>query len=64
MEVYSLDEYIKIYYQGVKAEFARTQGVSPQQVSQWIKQDFIVIEHQLYSWRRDLIKPLNDQDSK
>ncbi|MBD1225995.1 hypothetical protein [Xenorhabdus griffiniae] len=63
MEVYSLEDYIKVYYQGVKAEFARKQGVSPQQVSQWIKQGFIVTkDHKLYSWRRDLIKPLNNNN--
>ncbi|MDC9607124.1 hypothetical protein [Xenorhabdus griffiniae] len=62
MEIYSLEDYVKVYYQGVKAEFARKQGVSPQQVSQWIKQGFVVIDHKLYSWRRDLIKPLNNNN--
>ncbi|CDM91152.1 5-methyltetrahydropteroyltriglutamate--homocysteine methyltransferase [Xenorhabdus bovienii] len=62
MDVHSLSDYIEIYYKGVKAEFARRQGVSPQLVSQWIKNDFIVIDHNLYSWRRNLEKPLDNEE--
>ncbi|WP_258086617.1 hypothetical protein [Xenorhabdus bovienii] len=62
MDVHSLSDYIEIYYKGVKAEFARQQGVSPQLVSQWIKNDFVVINHNLYSWRRNLEKPLDSEE--
>ncbi|HCI4281972.1 TPA: hypothetical protein NO555_005357 [Klebsiella variicola subsp. variicola] len=50
----SLDDYIKQYYSGVKAKFARSQGVAPTQVSEWIRNGYIVVDHKLYSFRRDL----------
>lgn len=35
-----------------KAEFARSIGVSRQQITQWMDKKFIVIDHVLYSRRR------------
>ena len=50
----SLAEYIDIKYLGNQADFARTQGVAPAQVTQWLKKDFIVVDGKLYSLRREL----------
>lgn len=49
-----LIEYIEKYYGGVRADFARAAGVSPQQVTQWVSKGFIVIGNKLYSPRREL----------
>lgn len=49
-----LIEYINQYYGGVKAAFARAVGVQPAQVTQWIDKGFIVVNHTLYSPRREL----------
>lgn len=50
-------EYINKYYGGSQAAFARALGVKPQQVTQWIDKGFIVVDHKLYSHRRDLPEP-------
>jgi len=50
----TLTDYINKHYKGNKAAFARSQGVKPPQVSQWIEKGFIVIDHKLYSFRREL----------
>ncbi|MCT6516533.1 helix-turn-helix domain-containing protein [Proteus vulgaris] len=50
----TLQEYIKLNYNGNNAEFARACEVKPQQITQWINKGFIVIDHQLYSPRREL----------
>ena len=52
----TLSEYIATNFDGNQAAFARAQQVKPPQVSQWIAKGFIVIDHNLYSHRRDLIK--------
>ena len=49
-----LIEYINKHYDGNQAAFARAQDVKPPQVSQWIDKGFIVIDHKLYSHRRNL----------
>ena len=49
-----LIDYIANYYDGSQTAFANAQSVKPQQVTQWIKKEFIVIDHVLYSPRRDL----------
>lgn len=50
----TLIEYIEKYYSGNQAAFAASCGVKPQQVTQWINKDFIVVDHVLYSPRREL----------
>ena len=50
----NLQAYIKKYYRGIQADFARASGVQPQQVTQWIDKGFIVVRGKLYSPRRDL----------
>jgi DNA-binding transcriptional regulator YdaS (Cro superfamily) len=49
-----LQAYINQRYQGNQAAFARAQGVKPQQVSQWLKKDFLVVDGVLCSQRRVL----------
>lgn len=50
----SLAEYIDRYFDGNQRSFARAQGVQPPQVTQWLDKDFIVIDHVMYSKRREL----------
>ncbi|AIA71399.1 hypothetical protein WCU81_02135 [Pectobacterium atrosepticum] len=47
-------DYIKKYYNGNQASFARLTGVQPAQVTQWLEKGFIVVDHTLYSPRRKL----------
>ncbi|NIG47334.1 helix-turn-helix domain-containing protein [Klebsiella sp. Ap-873] len=49
--------YIEKYYGGSQAAFARAVGVKPPQVTQWIDKKFIVVDHELYSPRRNLPNP-------
>ncbi|ESJ27260.1 hypothetical protein CFSAN001092_17129, partial [Salmonella enterica subsp. enterica serovar Nchanga str. CFSAN001092] len=49
-----LIDYIKKYYNGNQASFARLTGVQPAQVTQWLDKKFIVVDHTLYSPRRKL----------
>ena len=49
-----LRSYINTYYLGSQANFARSVGVERQQITQWINKDFIVVDHVMYSPRRDL----------
>lgn len=50
----TLLDYIKKHYCGIQARFAAAIGVKAPQVTQWIKGGFIVVDHTLYSPRRDL----------
>lgn len=50
----SLERYIVDRYDNNKALFAEKQGVKPQQVTQWINKQFIVVDNKLYSERREL----------
>jgi len=47
-------DYIAVNYSGPQADFAKAQGIKPPQVTQWINKKFIVVEHVLYSPRREL----------
>ena len=47
-------EYISKYYDGNQSSFARSCNVSPSQVTQWVRKEFIVVDHVLYSPRREL----------
>jgi len=49
-----LINFIEHNFNGNKAEFARAQGVKPQQVSQWLAKGFIVVDGVMYSPRREL----------
>lgn len=51
----SLADYIAQNYSS-NVDFAKTLGVSKQQVSNWIAQGFMVCDDVLYSKRRDLPK--------
>ncbi len=50
-----LIDYITANY-GSQRAFARFQGIEPPQVSQWLKREFIVVDHVLYSPRRELLQ--------
>lgn len=54
MRVMKLQQYIDLFYDGSNTDFAVAQGVKPQQVTQWKNNGFIVVEHVLYSPRREL----------
>jgi|GEM_PF-1845165 len=49
-----LIDFIEQNFDGNKAAFARAQGVKPQQVSQWLAKNFIVVDGEMYSHRRTL----------
>ena len=51
---YDLLSYISKYYRGSQVLYAMSEGVKPPQVTQWIKKNYIVIDHVLYSPRRNL----------
>ncbi|ECC1675620.1 helix-turn-helix domain-containing protein [Salmonella enterica] len=51
-----LIDYINAFYGGVQVAFAKDLGVTPAQVTQWLKKGFIVVNHTLYSPRRRLPK--------
>lgn len=50
----TLLEWIDLHFDGNQRAFAAAQGVQPPQVTQWIQKDFIVVDGQLYSPRREL----------
>lgn len=50
----TLLEWIEMHFGGNQRAFAAAQGVQPPQVTQWIQKDFIVVDNQLYSPRREL----------
>lgn len=50
-------DYIVLHYGGNQARFAQAQGANPQAVTRWIKENFIVVNHTVYSPRRTLTKP-------
>jgi len=50
----TLLEWIALKFKGNQRTFAAAQGVQPPQVTQWIQKDFIVVDGQLYSPRREL----------
>ncbi len=47
-----LIEYINRHFSGNKSEFARKMDVTPQQVTKWIADNWIVVGHTLYSPKR------------
>lgn len=50
----SILEFIDLHFDGNQRAFAAAQGVKPQQVTQWLKKGFIVVDGELYSHRRKL----------
>lgn len=53
-KAYTLREYIKKEFVGNQADFARDLDVAPSQITQWINKGFVVVNHTLYSPRREL----------
>lgn len=54
MKACTLKEWIGSNFNGNQSAFASAQGVQPQQVTQWIQKEFIVVDRKLYSPRREL----------
>ncbi|EAR62574.1 5-methyltetrahydropteroyltriglutamate--homocysteine methyltransferase [Oceanospirillum sp. MED92] len=54
---YPLGLYIAVYYGGNRSEFAKANGVVRQQVTKWLNNGFYVVDHKLYSPRRNLNRP-------
>ena len=52
---YKLEDYIAEFY-GSNVDFANDNGVSKQQVTNWISDQYIVVDNVLYSKRRDIKK--------
>ncbi|EPL2474555.1 TPA: hypothetical protein ACTYTC_001282 [Klebsiella pneumoniae] len=48
----TIDEYVACYFEGNKSAFARHMDVTPQQVTKWVNDSWIVVNHTLYSPRR------------
>lgn len=49
-----LTDYIKAHHNNNQAAFAKSQGVSPQQVTKWLNMGCVVVNGTLYSPRREL----------
>jgi len=47
-------DYIDLYFEGNKSAFARRMNVTPQQVTKWVRDGWIILDGQLYSPRREL----------
>ncbi len=56
LDAHTLQDWIDIHFGGVQKKFAEAQGVAPAQVTQWLKNNFIVVDNKLYSSRRELVK--------
>lgn len=50
----TLLEFIAFNFGGNQRAFAAAQGVQPPQVTQWVQKEFIVVNGNLYSPRREL----------
>ena len=48
-----LIDYINKHHNGNQAAFARSEGVFPTQVSQWLAKDMIVEDDMMYSYKFD-----------
>lgn len=57
IDAYSLRDFIEVFYGGNNSEFARANGITRQQVNEWIGKDFIVMNETLFSPRRLLETP-------
>jgi len=52
--VVTIDRYIKLKFNGNKAKFARSQGVTPQQVTKWINGNWFIGGGLVLSPKREL----------
>ncbi|CNE43010.1 MULTISPECIES: hypothetical protein [Yersinia] len=50
----TLEGYIDFYFKGNQSEFARHMDVNRQQVTKWLNDGWVVINHQLFSPKRDV----------
>ncbi|EAY7449787.1 hypothetical protein AC159_23940, partial [Salmonella enterica] len=54
--VMKLSEHIDLFFDGNKSAFAKSMSVTPQQVTKWVNDDWIIVDGTLYSPRRDLAR--------
>lgn len=54
--VMKLSEHIDLFFDGNKSAFAKSMSVTPQQVTKWVNDDWIIVDGTLYSPRRDLTR--------
>ncbi|HDL7535694.1 TPA: hypothetical protein ROW14_003146 [Yersinia enterocolitica] len=50
----TLEDYIDFYFKGNQSEFARHMNVNRQQVTKWLNDGWVVINHQIFSPQRDV----------
>lgn len=50
----NINEYIEFYFNGNKSDFARYMNVTPQQVTKWVNDNWIISNGKVYSPKRDL----------
>ena len=55
-----LSEYIEKHHDGIRKDFASSQGVMPQQVNKWLAGNWLVIDGRLYSPKQELKTMIND----
>lgn len=51
-----LSEHIELFFGRNKSAFAKSMNVTPQQVTKWVNDEWIIIDGTLYSPRRDLTR--------
>lgn len=60
----TLTQYIDCHHNSNKADFARSQGVNPQQVTRWVNKGFIVLDNTLYSPLREIIRVIDNDNNQ
>mgnify|MGYP000285979023 FL=1 len=50
----NIKDYIATNHNGNQANFAKSQGTTPQQITKWVNMKCIVVDGVLYSPRREL----------
>lgn len=51
-----LSEHIDLFFNGNKSAFAKSMSVTPQQVTKWVNDDWIIVDGNLYSPKRELAR--------
>lgn len=53
-EAMRLEDYIELHFQGNKSSFAKAMNVLPQQVTKWLKNQYIISNGKMYGMIREL----------
>lgn len=51
-----LSEHIDLFFNGNKSAFAKSMSATPQQVTKWVNDDWIIVDGNLYSPKRELAR--------